>query len=40
MTLKNGFGLKCSLFVLSEKRSKHGLFVFTPKKTVVIMEKA
>ena len=40
MTLKNGFGLKCSLFVLSEKRSKHGLFVFPPKKTVIIMEKA
>ena len=37
MTLKNGVG-KCSLFVLSAtdagmKISKHGLFVFPPKKT-------
>ena len=30
MTLKNGFG-KCSLFVLS----KHGLFVFQPKKNLI-----
>ena len=40
MTLKNGFG-KCSLFVffvLWMKRSKHCLFVFPPKKT--LMEKA
>ena len=38
MTLKNGFG-KCSLFVsfFSQwmKRSKHGLFVFAPKKTLI-----
>ena len=39
MTLKNDF-VKCSLFVLSakgwkEKRSKHGLFVFSPKKTLI-----
>ena len=35
MTLKNTFG-KCSLFVLSaKKRSKHGLFVFSPKKTLI-----
>ena len=40
MTLKNGFD-KCSLFVffvLWMKRSKHYLFVFPPKKT--LMEKA
>ena len=40
MTLKNGFG-KCSLFVffvLWMKRSKHCLFVFPPKRT--LMEKA
>ena len=31
MTLNNGFG-KCSLFDL---RSKHGLFVFPPKETLI-----
>ena len=36
MTLKNGFG-KFSLFFISQwmKRSKHGLFVFPPKKTLI-----
>ena len=33
MTLKNGFGKWM-------KRSKHGLFVFPPKKILIIMEKA
>ena len=37
MTLKNGFR-KCLFFVLSAngwKRTKHGLFVFPPKKTLI-----
>ena len=35
MTLKNGFG-KCICFISqSMKRSKHGLFVFPPKKTLI-----
>ena len=35
MTLKYGLG-KCSLFVLSANGTKHGLFVFPPKKTLIL----
>ena len=34
MTLKNGL-VKCSLFVLSANGTKHGFFVFPPKKPLI-----